>query len=85
MQTIYRDMPRLLEARQEFDGNSVKAFWNVDTDNYEVYSYNTRIFLQSRGRVLTEFNNKYYSVTTSKLQNMLIDVFGFNDGKRSRE
>ena len=85
MKATYRDIPRLLEARQEFDVNSVKAFWNVNTNNYEVYSYNTRIFLQSRGRVLTEFNNKYYSVTTSKLQNMLIDVFKLNDGKRTRD
>ena len=67
---------------QDFKGNSVEAF--TVYGNYYVRSYNTIIF-ELDGDGNKSFNNKYYSVTTSKIQNMLIDIFGLNGGKHGRD
>lgn len=65
----YREMPELLERRQEFRGNSVRAFKDWE-DNYIVMSYDTIIYAQCAGGWY--FDNTFYSPTTSKLQNLLI-------------
>lgn len=77
----YRDMPQNLERLIEFTGNSVSTRWNDGA--YEVWSYSTIILSHDplNGDI---FNNEYFSPTTSKLQNILIDVFKLNGGKRKR-
>lgn len=77
----YREMGYTLQKRADFNGNSVYATTN--NGNYEVYSYNTLIFKIEGARLY--FNNKYYSKTTSKLQNILIDTFGLNGGVHKRD
>ena len=79
----YSDMPRALETKQTFRGNSVNAF--IDADQcYTVYSYNTIIYQDGNGSE-PFFNNAYFSVTTSRLQNMLIRALGLNDGVCKRD
>lgn len=80
MKTTYREMKELLSTHAPFEGNSVHAISGI---RYEVYSYETLIYRSGPGR-LGYFDNSFYSMTTSKLQNMLIDVFGLNDGKKVR-
>lgn len=65
----YREMPDLLERREEFRGNSVRAFKDGE-DNYIVMSYDTIIYAQCVNGWY--FDNTFYSPTTSRLQNMLI-------------
>lgn len=65
----YREMPKLLERRKEFRGNSVRAFKDWE-GNYIVMSYDTIIYAQCAGGWY--FDNTFYSPTTSKLQNLLI-------------
>lgn len=78
MYTDYKSMKWKLSNKQSFSGNSVTARYSNGT--YEVWSYDTLIF-NDKGY----FSNRYYSTTTSKLQNMLIDVFSLNDGKKKRD
>lgn len=71
----YREIPALLKAHKTFEGNSVKAVklpWA-----YVVYSYETIIYQEDyrAGFEPVYFNSKYYSRTTSKLQNILRQVF----------
>ena len=80
MPVTYKDMPRALKNYEEFKGNSVSAYYDEYFNKYEVYSYNIRIYCNDG-----YFDNSYYSMTTSKLQNMLIDVFNLNNGIKKRE
>ena len=65
--------------RENFKGSSVKGV--VINNDYIVYSYDTVIY-----RELDKyFDNKKYSATTSKLQNILIDCFNFNNGVKKRD
>jgi len=77
--TTYKEMPSKLAKYEEFIGNSVKSAYS-NKGIYQVYSYETLIYA-SNGY----FDNSYYSVTTSKLQNMLIDIFNLNNGKKERD
>ena len=77
----YRYMPSFLKENKEFVGNSVHA--EMDGDNYNVWSYRTLIFSQYADGSMW-LNNNYYSVTTSKIQNMIIRAFGLNEGKCTR-
>ena len=77
--TNYKEMPEKLKHYESFKGNSVEAIYDKYTNKYEVFSYNTRIYCNDG-----YFDNSYYSVTTSKLQNMLIDVFNLNNGIKKR-
>lgn len=65
--------------RQSFNGSSVKGVLNES--DYLVYSYDTIIYRESN----KYFDNIKYSSTTSKLQNILIDIFGFNNGVKKRD
>lgn len=69
MYANYRTIPELIINRQSFEGNSVTGYYDGAT--YTVKSYNT-IMLEIDGNGKIDFNNKYYSVTTSKLQNLII-------------
>jgi len=76
--TTYKDMSSKLARHETFRGNSVRAI-NNNTGFYQVYSYETLIY-QSNGY----FDNSYYSATTNKLQNILIEVFNLNNGIKKR-
>ena len=77
-------MPQLLKNRESFAGNSVSAV--MADGKYIVYSYNTIILITDCVTdTVLEFNNRFYSVTTSKLQNMLIDVFNLNGASHKRK
>ena len=80
MQVTYKDMSYKLARYEEFKGNSAEAVYDEYSNKYEVYSYNIRIYCNDG-----YFDNSYYSMTTSKLQNMLIDVFNLNNGIKKRE
>lgn len=99
MYATYSEMKNLLSKQQDFKGNSVTAITEEVTRNgktwceYKVYSYSTLIFKFVYGddedfggyvEKVKVFNNSYFSPTTSKLQNLLIDAYGLNDGKRKR-
>lgn len=76
----YREIPALLEQRKAFEGNSVTAYSGSikGISYYEVYSYKTLIYREHNG-VPYVWNTKKYSVTTSKIQNILKRVFGLDD------
>jgi hypothetical protein len=71
----YREIPNRLYYRDPFVGNSCHAVRTPD-ENYYVWSYGTLILDYSlrESRVLM-FNNRYYSVTTSRLQTMIRAAF----------
>jgi hypothetical protein len=68
----YKAIPELLRNKESFTGSSVKAISN--SWGYMVYSYDTLIFSEDKlGNVF--FNDKKYSSTTSRIQNIIKDVF----------
>ena len=72
--TTYGQMPALLRAKKEFEGNSVSARWVYNHDKsekaYVIYSYSTVMYYEyENGNV--EFNDRYYSNTTNRIQSML--------------
>jgi len=81
--TKYSEMRSNLDNCQTFNGNSVTAVF--EDGLYKVYSYQTCIFTYDIGKQETvQFDNSYYSNTTSKIQNILIEVYKLNDGKKTR-
>lgn len=65
----YRTIVEFIKNKLSFEGNSVHAYY--DGTKYIVKSYET-IILEIDGNGKIDFNNKYYSVTTSKIQNIII-------------
>ena len=82
MKTTYKEMEAKLRNKEPFDGNSVTARIN-SFGYYVIESYATTIY-EDKGEHIY-FDNSYYSVTTSKLQNMLIDIFNLNNGVKKRD
>jgi hypothetical protein len=83
--TTYKEIPNKLRNFEDFKGNSVRAIL-IAQNTYKVYSYDTLIFEYNYNQSKVEyFDNSYYSNTTSKIQNILIDVFSLNNGKRKRD
>jgi hypothetical protein len=73
VRATYRDIADLLSCKASFKGNSVTA--KREIDGYKVYSYSTLIYsVTNTGEIY--FNNNYYSVTTSKLQNIICRLLG---------
>jgi hypothetical protein len=68
----YKAIPELLRDKESFTGSSVKAVSNSWC--YMVYSYDTLIFSIDNNENIF-FNSCKYSSTTSKLQNIIKDVF----------
>jgi hypothetical protein len=68
----YNQIPNAIENRQSFKGNSCKAIY--EGNNYIIYSYATPIFKVNRITGSKSFNYDYYSVTTSKIQNIISKV-----------
>ena len=69
--STYREIPALLSARRPFEGRSMSArLEGQDYDVYTVYSYGTIIATKRPGRP-TIFNDRKYSHTTSRHQNLV--------------
>lgn len=75
--TPYSDMQEKLEQCQAFRGRSTTA---VTADGfYIVSSYDTPILILCTTTGRATFDNSYYSTTTTKIQNLIKDAFGFQD------
>lgn len=78
--TSYRAMETAIKNCQPFEGNSARGVWEGDV--YTVYSYKTRIFTVEgsmagrAGHGIAELNAEKYSVTTSRLQNIIRRAWG---------
>mgnify|MGYP001227069853 CR=1 FL=1 len=77
MQHNYKEIRKLLNYRENFKGNSTEGLKQLES--YNVWSYNTMILKETKDSIY--FNNRYYSVTTSKIQNMIKSSFGLTDCK----
>lgn len=66
--TKYSEVKNKIMNCRPFEGNSCSAI-SVGNE-YIVYSYNTPILVVKNG-VKQEFNNTYFSNTTSKMQNII--------------
>lgn len=80
--TPYRAMQSKLEQLRDFRGSSATAVFTGR--RYIVKSYDTLMLdLDTKtGELL--FNNCYYSITTSKLQNMIKAAFNLTDCKERK-
>lgn len=78
----YRDIQTELEQLRDIQGNSVTAK-NAD-NRYTVLSYKTPILIIYMATGETIFDNNYYSVTTSKLQNLIKNAFGLHNYKERK-
>lgn len=67
-------MERKLRNEENFEGNSVKAYHD-STGNYIVMSYATEIGRVTTNHGFKELNNRYFSSTTSRLQNLIISAW----------
>lgn len=81
--TSYRNMEHAIANRLEFTGNSARGYY--DGEEYVVVSYNTTIARATRLTVAGAMrdgelwvNPKKYSVTTSRLQNIIKRAWGLN-------
>lgn len=64
----YRDIPRLLSKREQFEGNSMRAEWVGST--YHVYSYATLIAISDPRDHTRYINEQHYSSTTARQQTL---------------
>jgi hypothetical protein len=75
MQTAnYRTMPNLIATMAPFKHGSHHA--NSDGETYEIYSYSTRIATYDYATGVITFNERKYSMTTSRLQNIIRRAWG---------
>lgn len=75
MQTAtYSTMPNLIRYLTAFKHGSHHATW--DGDKYSIYSYTTLIATYDRQTYEVVFNERKYSVTTSRLQNIIRREWG---------
>ena len=76
MRATYGQIPNFIAELTPFVGNSVTAYTNTKNGRYIVNSYNTVIAeIDIASRKPVYFDAKYYSRTTSRLQNILRDCF----------
>ena len=69
----YREIPRLIRGKHEFKGNSASAYYD-DELGYVIKSYSTIMWCKKDG-----LNLKYYSMTTSRLQNIIANEYYGSD------
>lgn len=78
--TSYKSMETAIKNCVPFEGNSARGVWDGET--YKVYSYRTLIatvegsFAGRDGRGEVELDTRKYSVTTSRLQNIIRRAYG---------
>lgn len=81
---IVRNKEGLIEALCEYKeftyGGHVEA--SIIKNVYRIVDYDTTILIMGLDGVVEFFNNKFYSNTTSKLQNILKEVFNINAPER---
>ena len=65
----YKTIPALIATQTPFKHGSHSARW--DEGVYEVFSYSTLIFSRDIVTKEIKFNETKYSVTTSRLQNII--------------
>lgn len=65
----------LCEYKEFTYGKHVKA--RLYGETYVITDYNVTILVIKRDRSVLYFDNSFYSKTTSKLQNLLKEVFNF--------
>jgi hypothetical protein len=71
----YTSIRTKINELKPFRGNSCAGYLNK-ADSLYIYSYGTLIArVSTSDRKVLEFNDRYYSVTTSKLQNIIRGVF----------
>lgn len=63
-------MQTALENREDFEGNSASAFTD-ESGKYIIMSYSTVMAVIGANGEVESFNEKRYSMTTSRLQNMI--------------
>ena len=68
-QANYREIETLLGFKIPFKGNSCHA--TLDGNTYAVYSYSTLIATLDTATKEINLNERKYSVTTSRLQNLI--------------
>lgn len=68
----YNTIPQKMKYQQTIRHGSCSA--DMVADEYNIYSYNTLMATIKKGKVVY-FNDKHYSRTTSRLQNIIKDVF----------
>lgn len=76
MKATYKEIPMLLKNREPFRAGTVTAlkseYWGKT--RYTVYSYDTVIYEEFNGNC-SYINKNYYSPTTSRIQNIIKQVF----------
>lgn len=72
-----REMVNCMVKRTPCRANSAHAIFD-DDGSYCVYSYSTLIFKEKTNGTIY-FDNRKYSVTTSKLQGNIRNAFGLSD------
>ncbi len=70
----YKSIEAKLRNRIDFRGNSMSGHW-ADKNNFEVYSYRTRIAIFNDGDGI-QIDSKKYSTTTSRHQNLVRKAWG---------
>jgi hypothetical protein len=81
MRDNYRDIAQALARRDTFTGNSMTGIDNGG--HYAVLSYRTRILqTDGNGRVVY-FDNRFYSITTSRHQSLIRQAFPEATGGRT--
>lgn len=78
MYTSYKHMLYEIINRNNFKGNSTEAINDKD-EGYIIWSYSTRILVIKDNSIY--FDNRMYSVTTSKLQNIIKRALNLTDCK----
>lgn len=71
----YTQIKSAIANRQEFTGNSCAGRW-LDKSEYVVFSYSTLIYSDDLITGKKTLNARKYSVTTSRLQNLIRGVIG---------
>lgn len=69
----YSSIETKLKDHKKFNGNSSRGFW--DSGTYRVYSYDTEIANYNYHTKEFWIDSKRYSVTTSRLQNIIRKVW----------
>lgn len=96
MKNTYAEIPNLLKANKEINGNSVTAghfssvaLWDTECKPYIIESYATTIAVVMEDVCI--LNGTYYSKTTSRLQNIIreiyncVEITNIEKGHKSRE
>lgn len=75
-------LTKALNNKQEFKyGNHLSALI-IGDNNYHIMDYNTLLLVLDKDNRVVYFDNSFYSVTTTKTQNLLKEVFSIDAPKR---